>query len=139
MHSSRRGFVPASASGDRPRSAAASATPLLHPALGCNIISDRSFRYGDPETAFAGAAHRIAVATTYPRNSGSPLEGFVVIAEYLPGEGIYEVTANFQGPLAMHPAMALALGVPANRLRLKTRRIPVEASAPSTRSSPISC
>ena len=103
-----------------PVSAAASATPLLHPALGCNIISDRSFRYGDPETAFAAAAHRITVTTTYPRNSGSPLEGFVVIAEYLPGEGIYEVTANFQGPLAMHPVMALALGVPANRLRLKT-------------------
>ena len=44
----------------------------------------------------------------------------MVIAEYLPGEGVYEITANFQGPLAMHPVMALALGVPANRLRLKT-------------------
>src|SRR5207237_7287307 len=27
---------------------------------------------------------------------------------------------NFQGPLAMHPVMALALGVPSNRLRLRT-------------------
>jgi 2-furoyl-CoA dehydrogenase large subunit len=103
-----------------PVAAAGSATPLLHPALGCNIISNRSFRYGDPATAFASAAHRITVTTTYPRNSGSPIEGFVVIAEYLPGEGTYEVTANFQGPLAMHPVMAMALGVPANRLRLKT-------------------
>jgi 2-furoyl-CoA dehydrogenase large subunit len=103
-----------------PVAAAGSATPLLHPALGCNVISDRSFRYGDPETAFASAAHRITVTTTYPRNSGSPIEGFVVIAEYLPGEGVYEVTANFQGPLAMHPVMAMALDVPANRLRLKT-------------------
>jgi len=42
-----------------------------------------------------------------------------VIAEYLPGEGGYEVTANFQGPFAMLPVMTLALGVPANRLRLK--------------------
>ena len=40
-------------------------------------------------------------------------------AEYLPGEDAYEVTANFQGPFALHPVMALALGVPANRLRLK--------------------
>ena len=39
-----------------------------------------------------------------------------MIAEYLPGEGVYELTANFQGPLAMH--LAMALGVPANRLRL---------------------
>ena len=63
---------------------------------------------------------RITITTTYPRNSGSPIEGFVVIAEYLPGEGVYEVTANFQGPLAMQPVMAMALDVPANRLRLKT-------------------
>jgi len=103
-----------------PVAATGSAAPLLHPALGCNVISDRSFRYGDPETAFASAAHRITVTTTYPRNSGSPIEGFVVIAEYLPGEGVYEVTANFQGPLAMHPVMAMALDVPANRLRIKT-------------------
>ena len=48
------------------------------------------------------------------------IETFVVLAEYLPGEDAYEITANFQGPLAMHPVMALALGVPANRLRLRT-------------------
>ena len=42
------------------------------------------------------------------------------MAEHLPGEGAYEVAANFQGPLAMHPVMALALGVPGNRLRLRT-------------------
>jgi 2-furoyl-CoA dehydrogenase large subunit len=103
-----------------PVAAAESAAPLLHTALGGNVISDRSFCYGDPEAAFAAAAHRITVTTTYPRNSGTPIECFVVIAEYLPGEGVYEVTANFQGPLAMHPVMAMALGVPANRLRLKT-------------------
>ena len=103
-----------------PVAAAEFAAPLLHTALGCNVISDRSFCYGDPEAAFAMAGHRITVTTTYPRNSGTPIECFVVIAEYLPGEGVYEVTANFQGPLAMHPVMAMALGVPANRLRLKT-------------------
>ena len=81
---------------------------------------ERRFRYGDPEAAFAAAPHRISITVEYPRNAGTPIECFVVIAEYLPGEGIYEITANFQGPLAMHPVMALALGVPANRLRLKT-------------------
>ncbi|HEY1299053.1 MAG TPA: xanthine dehydrogenase family protein molybdopterin-binding subunit [Stellaceae bacterium] len=92
---------------------------VTDPAAG-EIVSDRSFEYGDPAAAFAAAAHRITLATSYPRNTGTPLECFVVIAEYLPGEGAYEVTANFQGPLAMHPVMAMALGVPANRLRLKT-------------------
>lgn len=102
-----------------PVSATDTSATVLHLALGCNVVSDCSFRYGDPETAFASAAHPITFTTAYPRNSGTPIEGFVVIAEYLPGEGVYEVTANFQGPLAMHPVMAMALGVPANRLHLK--------------------
>jgi 2-furoyl-CoA dehydrogenase large subunit len=103
-----------------PEAAAGPQAPLLHPALEDNVVSDRTFRYGDPEVAFAEAAHRIAITTRYPRNSGTPIECFVVIAEYLPGEEAYEVVANFQGPLAMHPVMAMALGVPGQRLRLRT-------------------
>jgi 2-furoyl-CoA dehydrogenase large subunit len=103
-----------------PEAATLADATRLHPAVGSNIVSDRSFRYGDPAAAFTVAAHRIAITTRYPRNAGTPLETFVVIAEHLPGEDAYEVAANFQGPLAMHPVMALALGVPGNRLRLKT-------------------
>src|SRR5581483_8108801 len=83
-------------------------------------VNDRRFRYGDPEAAFAAAPHRVAVTVTYPRNAGTPIEGFVVTAEYRPGDGSYDVAANFQGPFAMHAVMALALKVPANRLRLRT-------------------
>ena len=82
-----------------------------------DVVSDRRFRYGEPEAAFAAAAHRIAITTRYPRNACTPVECFVVVAEYLRGGNAYEVTANFQGPLALHPVMARALGVPANRLR----------------------
>jgi len=89
-------------------------------AAGCDVVSDRHFRYGDPEAAFAAAPHRIAITTEYPRNGCTPIECFVVMAEHLPGDGAYEVIANFQGPFALHPVMALALGVPANKLRLKT-------------------
>ena len=103
-----------------PEAAAWPDAPLLHPAAGSNVISERSFRYGDPETAFAEAEHRISITTNYPRNSATPIECFVVIAEYFPGEEAYEVVANFQGPFAMHPVMAMALGVPGNRLRLRT-------------------
>ncbi|HEV2188541.1 MAG TPA: xanthine dehydrogenase family protein molybdopterin-binding subunit [Stellaceae bacterium] len=102
-----------------PEAAIADGAPVLHSAQGGNLISDRRFRYGDPEAEFAAAAHRIGVTVRYPRNSGTPIEGFVVIAEYFPGEDSYEITANFQGPFAMHPVMAMALGVPGNRLRLK--------------------
>ncbi|HWD59334.1 MAG TPA: molybdopterin cofactor-binding domain-containing protein, partial [Stellaceae bacterium] len=101
-----------------PERALSPQAPVLHPAQGGNLVSDRRFHYGDSAAAFAAAPHRIEVAVSYPRNAGTPIEGFVVIAEYLPGDGGYEIIANFQGPFAMHPVMALALGVPANRLRL---------------------
>jgi 2-furoyl-CoA dehydrogenase large subunit len=102
-----------------PEAALSADAPVLHPAQGGNLVSDRRFRYGDPDAAFAAAPHRIGIRTKYPRNSGAPIEGFVVIAEYFPGDDSYEIIANFQGPFAMHPVMALALGMPANRLRLK--------------------
>ncbi|HYM31161.1 MAG TPA: xanthine dehydrogenase family protein molybdopterin-binding subunit [Candidatus Cybelea sp.] len=102
------------------RTAAAGGAPLLHPAVGANVVSDRSFRYGDPDGAFAAAEHRVALAIDYPRNSCTPIECFVVVAEWNPAEGSYEVMANFQGPMTIHPVMALALNVPSNRLRLKT-------------------
>ena len=57
-----------------PISAAGTATPLLHPVLGCNIISDRSFRYGDPETAFAGELPGRTVRGSVQRN-GARFQG----------------------------------------------------------------
>jgi 2-furoyl-CoA dehydrogenase large subunit len=85
-----------------------------------SLVSDRSFAYGDPGAAFAAAAHRVAITVRYPRNSCTPIEGLVVVAEYDPGDGVYDVLANFQGPFSLQPVMARALNVPANRLRLRT-------------------
>ena len=78
------------------------------------------FRYGDPERAFAKAAHRIAVEINYPRNSCTPIETYGVVAEYDPGEDSYDVLANFMGPFTLHAVMARALKVPSNRFRLRT-------------------
>ena len=96
------------------------AGPLLHDGLGCNVASDRTFRYGDPETAFAQSPHRIAVDIRYPRNSCTPIETYGVVADYDPGEDAYDILANFMGPFSLHPVMARALKVPGNRLRLRT-------------------
>jgi 2-furoyl-CoA dehydrogenase large subunit len=100
--------------------AALEGAPLLHEALGSNVASDRTFRYGDPEAAFARAAHRIAVDIRYPRNSCTPIETYGVVADYDPGEDAYDILANFMGPFSLHPVMARALKVPGNRLRLRT-------------------
>ena len=101
--------------------AGAPAAPRLHPEIGSNVVSDRHFRYGDPDTAFAAAEHRVEIFVRYPRNACTPIEGFVVVAEHL-GEDGYDVLSNFQGPFSLHPVMARALGVPGSRLRLRSPR-----------------
>src|ERR1700728_3294050 len=94
--------------------------PVLHEGFAGNVASDRAFRYGDPQRAFATAAHRISIDIRYPRNSCTPIETYGVVAEYDAGEDAYDVLANFQGPFSLHPVMARALKVPGNRLRLRT-------------------
>ncbi len=103
-----------------PRAAAERHAPIIHAELDGNVASDRRFRYGDPEAAFAGAAHRIGIDVQYPRNSCTPIETFGVLASYDPYADAYDVLANFQGPFSIHPVIARALRVPGNRLRLRT-------------------
>lgn len=100
--------------------AVADGAVLLHPVVGTNVPSDRSFLYGDPDAAFAAAPHRVSLQVRYPRNSCTPIECYVVVAEHLPGDEGYEALSNFQGPFSLHTVMALALQIPAARLRLKT-------------------
>jgi 2-furoyl-CoA dehydrogenase large subunit len=94
--------------------------PVLHNGFAGNVASDRSFRYGDPEQAFASAARRISIDVSYPRNSCTPIETYGVVADYNPGEDAYDVLANFQGPFSIHAVLSRALKVPGNRLRLRT-------------------
>ncbi|MEX3969629.1 xanthine dehydrogenase family protein molybdopterin-binding subunit [Paraburkholderia caribensis] len=96
--------------------------PVLHAKVGTNVVSDRHFRYGDPETAFTNAPHRVSIKAHYPRSSCAPIECGVVVAEFLPGNEGYEVTSNFMGPFSLHAVMSMALKVSANRLRHKAPR-----------------
>ncbi|MGZ5198680.1 MAG: xanthine dehydrogenase family protein molybdopterin-binding subunit [Telluria sp.] len=95
---------------------------VLHEAVGSNVVSDRHFRYGDPETAFASAPHTVELTVRYPRNSCTPIEGAIVVADYLSPEEGYDVSSNFMGPFSLHTVMALALRVPGNKLRHRTFR-----------------
>lgn len=94
--------------------------PVLHDGLGGNLASERRFRYGDPERAFADAAHRVEITVDYPRSACTPIETYGVVADYDPHTDAYDVTANFQGPFSIHAVLARALKVPGNRLRLRT-------------------
>ncbi|THD72747.1 MAG: xanthine dehydrogenase family protein molybdopterin-binding subunit [Bradyrhizobium sp.] len=94
--------------------------PVLHDGFAGNVASDRTFRYGDPEQAFASAAHRISLDIRYPRNSCTPIETYGVVADYDPSDDAYDVLANFQGPFSIHAVLSRALRVAGNRLRLRT-------------------
>ena len=103
-----------------PRAALTAEAPVLHDGFDGNVASDRSFRYGDPDGAFASAPHRISIDVSYPRNSCTPIETYGVVADYNAGEDAYDVLANFQGPFSIHAVLSRALKVPGNRLRLRT-------------------
>jgi 2-furoyl-CoA dehydrogenase large subunit len=102
-----------------PVAACDSSAPLLHPAAKTNEISVRDFRYGDPESAFARADRRVALTVEFPRQSFTPIECYVVVAQHNPAEKSFDVLANFQGPFSMHPVMARALRVAGPKLRLR--------------------
>jgi 2-furoyl-CoA dehydrogenase large subunit len=103
-----------------PLAALSPGAAILHEGFAGNVASDRTFRYGNPEQAFASAAHRISLDIRYPRNSCTPIETYGVVADYDPGEDAYDVFANFQGPFSIHAVISRALRVPGNRLRLRT-------------------
>jgi 2-furoyl-CoA dehydrogenase large subunit len=102
-----------------PLAACGRAAPLLHPQAETNQVHVREFAYGDTTSAFARADHRIALTATFPRQSFTPIECYVVVAQHNPAKGSYDVLANFQGPFSMHPVMARALRVPGPKLRLR--------------------
>ncbi len=102
-----------------PASAMAADAVPLHEGVASNVIGQRDFSYGEPDAAFAQCHRVVELTTEYPRNSFTPMECFVVAAEYRP-DGVYDVLSNFQGPFSAHPVMARALRVPGNKLRLRT-------------------
>ncbi len=103
-----------------PEEAALDGAPQLYGDIGSNVVSTRDFTYGDPEKAFAEADRTVSLKVRYPRNSQTPLEGFVAVADYNPDEDLFDVACNFQGPYSTQPVMSRALKVPSSRLRLRT-------------------
>lgn len=90
---------------------------ILHQDIGSNCVSDRSFQYGDPDSAFQNAASVVEVDIRYPRNSCTPIETGGVVAQWRGADSSYEVTSNFMGPFSLHVVMAAALKVSGTKLR----------------------
>ena len=92
--------------------------PLLNDGLGTNVVWKNSYRYGDPEDAFAKAHRIVSVDLRFPKYNSTPLETYGVVGEYLPETDGYIIHSNFQGPFSLMPVLARALRVPDSRIRL---------------------
>jgi 2-furoyl-CoA dehydrogenase large subunit len=102
-----------------PLKAREKSAPVLHEEAKTNEVSVRKFNYGDTKSAFANADARVKLTTDYPRLSYTPMECYVVVAQYDPTHDSYDVLANFQGPFSTHPVMARALRVPGTKFRVR--------------------
>ena len=98
--------------------------PVLDPFLAAEkpelVASDRSFRYGDPDGAFAAADVVIAGRFDFPRWSSTPVECYGVVAVWDEASGTLTARANFQGPFTLHSVAAASLGLPGAKLRVIT-------------------
>ena len=83
-----------------------------------NVVSDRNFEYGYPNKFFTKSNKIVEIEVEYPRNSCTPLEGFVIHSEYDNASGVYNVKSNFQGPFSLHSVLSRALKVEEGKLRL---------------------
>jgi 2-furoyl-CoA dehydrogenase large subunit len=101
-----------------PEAALADEAPLLHEAVGSNVVSDRRFSYGDFASALAGAHFVVRRRFRHPRSSCTPVEGAGVICAWDAASGSVTAWSNFQGPFTLHGVAAAALGVPPGKLRL---------------------
>jgi 2-furoyl-CoA dehydrogenase large subunit len=103
-----------------PGSATMRNAAVIHENAGSNVISRRSFRYGNPDAAFAAADRVFEFSYSFPRYASTPMETFGVIAHFERAPDRYTVWSNFQGPFVVQPLIAGALRVPGHRLRLIT-------------------
>ncbi|WP_030483601.1 xanthine dehydrogenase family protein molybdopterin-binding subunit [Nocardioides aequoreus] len=94
--------------------------PLLHDESESNVATDRTFVFGEVDEAFARARHVVSRSYSFPRYSSTPMECYVVVADWRDGVEGPEITAhaNFHGPFSMAPVVAGSLGIPTSSLRL---------------------
>jgi 2-furoyl-CoA dehydrogenase large subunit len=84
------------------------------------VVSDRSFAYGDVDAAFARADLVVSGKHVFPRWSCTPVECYGVVADWDEATGSLTAWTNFQGPYTLHSVAAGALGLRGSRLRLIT-------------------
>ena len=91
--------------------------PVLHDNIGSNIYSHRFFQYGDMQKAYEEADLVVKGKFLFPKYGSTPIETYAVIASYNPYSEELVIYNNYQGPFVNHSLVAIALGIPENKMR----------------------
>jgi aerobic carbon-monoxide dehydrogenase large subunit len=85
--------------------------PVIHSALGSNLVFELEVRGGDPEAAFTGADVVIEADLIQPRLAPAPMECRGVLASYDPERDRWDVWLSTQTPHGARADLAETLGV----------------------------
>ncbi len=86
--------------------------PLVHDDVPGNMAARMVQTVGDPDAAFARAAHVFRERLFVERSCGSPMEARGVVAVYDPRQGSLRVWDSTQAPLTIKNGLANMLGLP---------------------------
>ena len=92
--------------------------PLLHEAAGTNVLVAREFKRGDAEAAIAASAIKVGGRFRMRRRTALAIEPRACVAEYEGGRDALTLHSATQIPGIIRDALAEALDVPGNRLRV---------------------
>ena len=87
-------------------------SPLVHDDVPENVAARFTQVVGDPDTAFAGAAHVFCERLHVERSCGSPIETRGVVAVYDARQGSLKVWDSTQAPITIKHGLAAMLGLP---------------------------
>lgn len=83
-----------------------------------NVLWSGEETWGDPDEAFAAAAHVIEETLTQHRHTCVPLEARGGVADFSPSTGILVYEVSHQNPHALRIHLAAVLGLAATRVRV---------------------
>ncbi|HUN36285.1 MAG TPA: xanthine dehydrogenase family protein molybdopterin-binding subunit [Trebonia sp.] len=101
-----------------PLDAVAPGAPVLHDALGANVIVRKRLLAGDPDGEFARAACRVGQRMVNQRVAPVAMEPRGVLAWTSPDDGRLEVRLPTQRPHGSRRALATILGLPPERVHV---------------------
>ncbi len=91
--------------------------PPIFASLDSNVLYDQTFRHGDPDLHFAGAARVVRRSLRRHRQACLPLEGRAILARW--NGGHLTVDAAFENPLALRASYTELLGLDESRVTVR--------------------